>query len=124
ATWGSGHTLTLPTYADMDKRDEAIAFLEWLGSHSELWLTSGQLPIRYDVIESEMMETLKGREPFVDMLEYQQLLPNIPKFNEIFASNAPTPMMVMAQRILLENADVRSEVQTACDTITSILSIP
>ena len=58
------------------------------------------------------------------MLPYQMLLPNIPKFSEIFASNAPTPMMVMAQRIILENADVRTEVENACNTITSILSMP
>lgn len=124
AAWGSGHTLTLPTYADPEKRDEAIAFLEWLGANSEGWLASGQLPIRNDIIEGDLMADLKGRDSFVAMLENQELLPNIPKFNEIFASNAPTPMMVMAQRILLENADIRSEVQTACDTITGILSIP
>lgn len=124
ATWGSGHTLTLPTYADPEKRDEAIAFLEWLGANSEGWLASGQLPIRNDIIESDFLAGLKGRESFISMLPYQELLPNIPKFNEIFASNAPTPMMIMAQHILLENADIRTEVQTACDTIDSILSIP
>jgi multiple sugar transport system substrate-binding protein len=58
------------------------------------------------------------------MLPNQVLLPNIPKFSEVFASNAPTPMMVMGQRILLEQADIRTEVENACDTITSILSIP
>jgi multiple sugar transport system substrate-binding protein len=58
------------------------------------------------------------------MLEYQQLLPNVPKFSEIFGSNAPTPMMVMGQRIILENADIRTEVQNACDQITAIQSIP
>ena len=124
ASWGSGHTLTLPTYADPEKRDEAIAFLEWLGANSEAWLASGQLPIRNDIIEGDFLAELPGRQSFIDMLPNQQLLPNIPKFNEIFASNSPTPMMIMAQRILLENADIRTEVQTACDTITSILSIP
>lgn len=124
ATWGSGHTLTLPTYADPEKRDEAIAFLEWLGANSDGWLASGQLPIRNDIIEGDVLAELPGRQSFIDMLPNQQLLPNIPKFNEIFASNSPTPMMIMAQRILLENADIRTEVQTACDTITSILSIP
>ena len=124
ASWGSGHTLTLPTYADPEKRDEAIAFLEWLGANSEGWLASGQLPIRNDIIEGDFLAELPGRQSFIDMLPNQQLLPNIPKFNEIFASNSPTPMMIMAQRILLENADIRTEVQTACDTITSILSMP
>lgn len=124
AVWGSGHNFTLPVYADPEKRDEALAFIEWLGSHSFDWLASGQLPIRHDVIESPEFAELEGRQPFVDMLPYQVLLPNIPKFSEIFASNAPTPMMVMGQRIILENADIRTEVENACSTITSILSIP
>ncbi len=124
ATWGSGHTFTLPVLADPEKRDEAIAFVEWLGANSFDWLASGQLPIRNDIIELAEFAELEGRQSFVDMLPNQMLLPNIAKFNEIFASNAPTPMMVMAQRIILENADVRTEVENACNTITSILSIP
>ncbi len=124
AVWGSGHNFTLPTLADPDKRDEALAFIEWLALNSLDWMPSGQLPIRHDLIESEAFAELEGREPFVEMLPYQVLLPNIPKFSEVFASNAPTPTMVMAQRILLEQADVRTEVENACETITSILSIP
>lgn len=124
AVWGSGHDFTLPTYADPEKRDEAIAFIEWLGENSFAWLESGQLPIRNDIIESDEFAELKGRGSFVSMLPNQMLLPNIPKFSEIFASNAPTPMMVMAQRIILENADIRTEVENACSTITAILSMP
>lgn len=124
ATWGSGHNFTLPTLADPAKRDEALAFIEWLGANSFGWLASGQLPIRYDVIEAEEFAALKGRQSFVDMLPYQMLLPNIPKFSEVFASNAPTPTMVMGQRILLEKADIRTEVINACETINAILSIP
>ncbi|MCO6445068.1 MAG: hypothetical protein J5J04_13375, partial [Anaerolineae bacterium] len=115
---------TFPTYADPEKRDEAIAFIEWLGANSFDWLESGQLPIRNDIIESEEFAELKGRQSFVDMLPNQVLLPNIPKFSEIFASNAPTPMMVMGQRIILENADVATEVENACNLITAILSVP
>jgi multiple sugar transport system substrate-binding protein len=124
AVWGSGHNFTLPTLADPDKRDEALAFIEWLAMNSIDWMPSGQLPIRNDLIESEEFAQLEGRDAFVQMLPNQVLLPNIPKFSEVFASNAPTPMMVMGQRILLEQADIRTEVENACDTITSILSIP
>lgn len=124
AVWGSGHNFTLPTLADPEKRDEAIAFIEWLASNSFGWMASGQLPIRNDLIASEDFMALAGRTPFVEMLPYQALLPNIPKFSEIFASNAPTPTMVMGQRILLEQADVRTEVENACNEITAILSIP
>ncbi|MBK8021271.1 MAG: extracellular solute-binding protein [Chloroflexi bacterium] len=124
ATWGSGHNFTLPTFADPEKRDEAIAFIEWLAQNSFGWLASGQLPIRNDIIASDDFAALKGRQPFVDMLPNQLLLPNIPQFSPIFASNAPTPMMVMGQRIILENADVRSAVETACNEISAILLIP
>lgn len=124
AVWGSGHNFTLPTMADPEKRDEAIQFLEWLAAHSDAWLASGQLPIFLDLVNSEEFKALPGREAFMEMLPYQVLLPNIPKHNEIFASNAPTPMMVMAQHIMLEQADPLAESQIACDTITGILSIP
>jgi multiple sugar transport system substrate-binding protein len=56
------------------------------------------------------------------MMPYAQIFPNTPKYNEIFASNAPTPMMVMAQSIMLEQADPRVEVEKACEEITFILS--
>jgi multiple sugar transport system substrate-binding protein len=124
AVWGSGHNFTLPKLADPEKRDEAIAFIEWLAENSFDWLPSGQLPIRLDIIDSPEFAELEGRQPFVDMLANQELLPNIPQFSQIFASNAPTPMMVMAQRILLEQADVRSTVEAACNEITAILSMP
>lgn len=124
ATWGSGHTFTLPVYGDPDKREAAVDFIEWLGSNSLGWLASGQLPVRHDVIESEGYGELVGRDAFVETLQYQELLPNIPKFNEIFAANAPSPMNVMGQRIILENADIRTEVEAACSAITGILSSP
>jgi multiple sugar transport system substrate-binding protein len=124
AVWGSGHNFTLPTLADPEKRDEAIAFIEWLAMNSFDWMASGQLPIRNDLIASEEFQALPGRASFVEMLPNQALLPNIPKFSEVFASNAPTPTMVMGQRILLEQADVRSTVEAACNEITAILSIP
>lgn len=121
ATWGSGHNFTLPVHADPAKQAAAIEFIEWLAENSFDWLASGQLPIRLDLIASDEVQALPGRASFVSMLEYQMLLPNVPKFNEIFASNAPTPMMVMAQRILLENADIRTEVENACADIDFIL---
>lgn len=124
AVWGSGHDFALPTMANPDHQDEAIYFIEWLGANSFDWLESGQLPIRHDIIESEEFAELPGRQSFVDMLDYQVLLPNVPQFSEIFGSNSPTPMMVMAQRIILENADIRTEVENACNTITGILSMP
>ena len=124
AVWGSGHNFTLPTLANPEKRAEALRFIEWLAEHSFDWLPSGQLPIRYDVIESEAFAELEGRAAFVEMLPYQRLLPNVPQFSEIFASNAPTPTMVMGQRILLERADIRTEVENACNTINAILQLP
>jgi multiple sugar transport system substrate-binding protein len=124
AVWGSGHNFTLPTLADPEKRDEAIAFIEWLALNSFDWMASGQLPIRNDLTASEEFQALPGRASFVEMLPNQALLPNIPKFSEVFASNAPTPTMVMGQRILLEQADIRSTVEAACNEITAILSIP
>ncbi|NDJ63317.1 MAG: extracellular solute-binding protein, partial [Chloroflexi bacterium] len=124
AVWGSGHNFTLPTFADPEKRDEAIAFLEWLAGNSEAWVASGQMPVVVDIIESEEFTALPGRQPFMDSLVGQSLLPNTPRYSQIFASNAPTPMMIMAQNIMLEQADVTAEVQTACDTITGILIVP
>lgn len=124
AVWGSGHNFTLPTLANPAKREAAVEFLEWVMVNADLWVPSGQMPIFLDILNSEDFQSLKGRGAFVDMLEHQVLLPNIPKHTEIFAANAPTPMMIMAQRIILEQADPLVESQNACDSITGILSIP
>ncbi len=124
AMWGSSHDLTLPAPADPEKRDEALMFLEWLAANSAAWATSGQLPAFRDVMESEEFQEMPGRAPFIEMMPYEVMFPNTPKYSEIFASNAPTPMMVMAQNIMLEQADPAVEVETACDAITGILSVP
>jgi len=122
AVWGSGHNFTLPArVADPEKRDEALQFIEWLAANSTLWAGAGQLPAYREVMESEEFQTMYGREAFIGMMPYEVFLPGIPLYNQIFASNAPTPMMVMAQSIMLEQADPISAAQTACDEITFIL---
>lgn len=122
AMWGSEHIFTLPHYADPEKRDEAVVFLSWLAANSAAWARSGQLPAAIAVIESEEFRNMYGRAAFIEQMPYAQIFPNTPKYNEIFASNAPTPMMVMAQNIMLEQADPRAEVEKACEEITFILS--
>ena len=124
AMWGSSHDLTLPAMADPDKRDEALQFLEWLAANSTAWAASGQLPAFKAVMESEEFQAMPGRAPFIEMMPFEVMFPNTPKYNEIFASNAPTPMMVMAQNIMLQQADPATEVATACEAITGILSVP
>ena len=125
AVWGSAHNLTLPAnVADPEKRDEALQFIEWLAANSTSWAGAGQLPAFSEVMESEEFASMYGREAFIEMMPYEVFLPNIPRFNEIFAANAPTPMMVMAQSIMLEQADPATAAQTACDEITFILMQP
>ncbi len=122
ATWGSGHNITLPArVANPENRDEALQFIEWLTANSTEWANVGQLPAFRDVMESEEFRTMYGREAFIEMMPYEVFLPGIPLYNQVFASNAPTPMMVMAQSIMLEQADPASAAQTACDEITFIL---
>jgi len=124
AFWGSGHNFTFPTNADPAKQADAVRFLEWLAANSEGWAASGQLPVFNSVSQSASFLELPGRSTFVEMLPYEVILPGIVKYNEIFASNAPTPMMVLAQEIMLNDAEVRPAVETACNEITGILSIP
>lgn len=122
AVWGSGHNLTLPAkVADPEKRDEALQFIEWLAANSTEWAKAGQLPAYREVMESEEFRSMYGREAFIEMMPYEVFLPGLPAYNQIFASNAPTPMMVMAQSIMLERADPATAAQTACDEITFIL---
>jgi len=124
AVWGSSHMFTLPTYADPDKQAEAFKFLEWLAANSTAWAKSGQLPAFKAVMESEEFQSMPGRKAFIEMMPYEKMFPNTPKYSEIFASNAPTPMMLMAQSIMLEQADPAAAVKEACDKITAILSTP
>uniref|UniRef100_A0A7C1FRN1 ABC transporter substrate-binding protein n=1 Tax=Caldilinea aerophila TaxID=133453 RepID=A0A7C1FRN1_9CHLR len=124
AVWGSGHNFTLPSKADPNKQAAAVAFLEWMAANSAEWAKSGQLPAFKAIMESEEFQQMEGRAPFIASMPYEKLFPATPKYNEIFASNAPTPMMVMAQRIMLEAADPAVEVKTACETISAILAAP
>jgi multiple sugar transport system substrate-binding protein len=121
AMWSSGHTFTLPADADPAKQAAAVTFLEWLGANSAKWATSGQLPAFKAVMESDELAQMYGREAFLSMMPYAQILPDTPKYNEIFASNAPTPMMVMAQSIILEQADPTAASEAACAEIDSIV---
>ena len=124
AVWGSGHNFTLPArVANPEKRDEALQFLEWLAVNSTAWAGAGQLPAYREVMESEEFLTMYGREAFIGMMPYEVFLPGIPLYNQIFASNAPTPMMVLAQSIMLEQADPVSAARTACDEITFVLQM-
>ena len=122
ATWSSGHSFTLPADADPANQEAALAFLEWLGANSAAWATSGQLPTAKSVMESDDLADMYGREAFLSMMSYAQILPSTSKYNEIFASNAPTPMMVMAQSVILEQADPTAASETACTEIDSIVS--
>jgi multiple sugar transport system substrate-binding protein len=120
--WSSGHTFTLPTHADPAKREAALAFLEWLGANSAAWATSGQLPTFKAVMESNEFQSMYGRKAFISMMPYAQIFPATAKYNEIFASNAPTPMMVMAQSVILEQADPKAASEAACAEIDKIVS--
>jgi multiple sugar transport system substrate-binding protein len=124
AVWGSAHIFTLPAFADPDKEAEAVAFLEWLAANSSAWANAGQLPAFAAVMESAEFQSMPGRAAFIEMMPYEKIFPNTPKYSEIFASNAPTPMMVMAQNIMLEQGDPRAAVETACTGIDAILAIP
>lgn len=124
AVWGSSHVFTLPTYANPANRAAAVKFLEWLAANSAAWAKAGQLPAYADVINSDELAALPGRAAFIEMMPYEKIFPNTPRYNEIFASNAPTPMMVMAQSVMLEQADPTTAVETACAEITAILSAP
>jgi multiple sugar transport system substrate-binding protein len=121
STWSSGHSFTLPADADPANQDAALAFLEWLGANSAAWATSGQLPTFKSVMESDSLAAMYGREAFLSMMPYSQIFPSTSKYNEIFASNAPTPMMVMAQSVILEQADPTAASETACAEIDNIV---
>ena len=124
AVWGSSHIFTLPTFADPANQAAAVEFLEWIGANSAAWADAGQLPAFAEVAESDELAALPGRAAFIEMMPYEKIFPNTPKYNEIFASNAPTPMMVMAQSVILEQADPQAAVEAACAEIDAILSIP
>lgn len=124
AVWGSGHNFTLPSKADPAKQAAAVTFLEWMAANAADWAVSGQLPAYKSINESEEFRNMPGRQAYIASMPYEHILPSIAKYNQIFASNAPTPMMVMAQNIMLEQADPAAEVQTACDAITGILAVP
>jgi multiple sugar transport system substrate-binding protein len=123
AVWGYGHAFTIPTYGDPAKRAASIKFIEWFAA-SPRWAKTGQVPVFKGMTESAEFKAIPGWEVFAEQLPYEKMLQASTKFNDIYSSSAPTPMMVLGQNIILKKADPRAESQKACETITGILSIP
>lgn len=121
--WASGHTLTLPALADPKKRDLAVEFLQWLVA-SPAWARSGQVPVYRGVDATPEFGAIPGGDVLLSMAGDQHMLPNTPRYNELFATNAPTPMMILAQEIILNRAPVLPTVEETCRTITAVLEVP
>jgi ABC-type glycerol-3-phosphate transport system substrate-binding protein len=123
AVWGYGHAFTIPTYGDPAKRAASIKFIEWFAA-SPRWAKTGQVPVFKGMTDSAEFKAIPGWAVFAEQLPYETMLQASVKFNDIYSSSAPTPMMVLGQNIILKKADPRAESQKACETITGILSIP
>jgi len=123
AVWGYGHAFTIPTYGDPSKRAASVKFIEWFAA-SPRWAKTGQVPVFKGMTDSAEFKAIPGWEVFASQLPYTTMLQASTKFNDIYSSSAPTPMMVLGQNIILKKADPRAESQKACEAITGILSIP
>lgn len=119
--WGAAEILTFPKKDHDDKTKEAIiTFVTWLDQNSGGWAQSGQLPS--SKAGMEVAAGLKGREAFIESLDFPVMLPAHPKSTQLFSSAAPSPILTAAQDAVLNNKDAASIAKQLKQDMEAILA--
>lgn len=120
--WGSGHILTFPKVKDPKNQKAAEKLAKWIIEHSEEWAKSGNIPSSLAV--QGKLDSLPGRQAFIEMMPYTKVLPNITKTAQAFSATAPSPIITASQGILLENKNPTDITKQMRDGLDSIISGP
>lgn len=78
----SGHSLTLPRNKDSGRMRMAGEFLKWVSDHSDMWIASGQIPVRKTILESKAFTDAPYRKVFLDSIPNTIMWTNIKTYNE------------------------------------------
>jgi len=103
AVWGNSHCIgvtKIPAGRDPAVTDASLKLIRYIIDHADYWAQSGQIPTKLSVVNSEAFKKLPKRAAFVEQMPNVVYLPPLVNQSKIFATNAPTPMMVAMQNIM------------------------
>jgi ABC-type sugar transport system, periplasmic component len=120
AAWGAAEIFTFPNKQKSDSaKQKAVAdFVRWMMANSALWGQSGQLPASKAGMDAS--KNLPGRAAFLASLDAERLLPPHPQAVKLFSSVAPSPIMTMAQDMMLNDkapADIVKQLTKDLDEV-------
>jgi multiple sugar transport system substrate-binding protein len=78
----SGHSLTLPRNKDAGRLRQGAEFVKWISDHSDLWIASGQIPVKRSILESKAFTDAPYRKTFLDSIPNTVMWTNIKTYNE------------------------------------------
>lgn len=123
AAWGAGHSFAFPVTNSSDAQKEAVrAFMRWLAENGGDWAHSGQIPASNAAME--YASTLPNRQAFIDSMPTMYLLPGHPKATLLFSSAQTSPPVIMAQSLLLDQADPAEAAAQYIESMNAILAAP
>ncbi|WP_042222658.1 extracellular solute-binding protein [Oceanobacillus manasiensis] len=71
-TWGSSHTLVLPTSqnADEEVQKAAVQFMDFITDNGVDWAEAGHIPAKTTVVESEEFKNMPNRTEYAEVADY------------------------------------------------------
>jgi ABC-type glycerol-3-phosphate transport system substrate-binding protein len=79
----SGHSLTLPRNRDKDRLAMGAQFVKWVSDHSDLWIASGQIPVKRSILDSKAFQDAPYRKTFLDSIPNTVMWTNVKPYNEL-----------------------------------------
>lgn len=112
AVWGNGNILTFPTNPNQTPEEKAAAedFVKYMTS-SETYIKTGQIPAKKSLWDQEKKD-MPSSQAFLDSVAYMKILPNIPQSMVVYSAAAPSPILTMAQDVMINQKSPDSAFET------------
>ncbi|NDL66958.1 extracellular solute-binding protein [Anaerotalea alkaliphila] len=74
-TWGDSHTFAIPTYIDGNRKEAALAFVDWANENAVTWAKAGHVPVKKTVLASEEYLAMPYRSDYMEVLNQVEYYP-------------------------------------------------
>ena len=117
AAWSGSHGFAIPNHTKMNDKTkkEAVRFINWMTSHSELWAKSGQIPACLPVFEKEQYRTMKNTKIQHAILQQAVTNPKVAGWQKVFDNIADILAGGIAQNLSAE--DVLPQLEEATNMV-------
>lgn len=96
--------LAIPKGSKHQKQTEA--FVDWTIQHSSKWAQPGNIPAMNSVRDSTFFKSPPGRTRFAESMLYEVMLLHIPKGARVSLASGISPIMMVAQEILVQDKNM------------------